>query len=139
MIRRLGDDGSSTSITYFGSTCTQIDPVSGLCVADVTLADPSNAGGSGAAGVGMPADPGAQAALDAFAASAKADANSLALNRSLTASGNMGIGLVPIDSPLSLPISIANPLNKYLLYGAVAIVALYMVTESNSSAARRRR
>lgn len=139
MIRMRGD--SSTSITYLGSNCTVSDPVTGKCLPNVFFGDDSNQdGGSGdGTGSGMPGDPGAQAALNEFAASSTAAADSFALNHSATASGNIGFGLLPIDSPLSLPVSIANPLNKLLLYGGVAIVALYMITESNIRKAQRSR
>jgi hypothetical protein len=136
--RRLGD-GSTSAITYIASTCTQVD-ANGLCIPDVTFSDPSNGGGSGAQGVGLPGDPsqafaGLQNTLDinsTILSSGSADAGST------TASGNFGAGLIPlIDSPITVP-DFMESFAKYILYGALAIAVLAIATEHKNSPTRRR-
>src|SRR6185295_6240239 len=82
------------SITYAGSTCTAIDPRSGLCIADVFLGDPSNPEYD--AGEGFPMDLGADAELAEWAVATNAAANRDALN-----AGSWSVSLVLAESMMT--------------------------------------
>lgn len=113
-VSRMGQ--ATSTITYFGSTCEQIDPVTGLCAANVALDDPSNP---------LPGDPGAGAALSQYVADQTAQQNSLILNSGLPSTVNQaaqtatGLGLPGfIPSPFTFP----SWMKWALLAGAGAVV-----------------
>jgi hypothetical protein len=98
-VSRMGQ--STSTITYFGSTCDQTDPTTGLCVSNVALDDPTNP---------LPGDPGAGQALSDYVATQTAQQNSLILNSGLpstvaqaaqTATGLGLPGIIP--SPFTFP------------------------------------
>jgi len=118
---RIGQ--TTETITYAGSTCTAIDPRSGLCIADVFLGDPSNP--EYGAGGGFPMDPGADAELAEWAAATNAAANRDALNAgsrpaSLVLAESMMAGNIPSPLP-GLGITVPDPMKKWLLIGAAVV------------------
>lgn len=113
---RMGQAATST-ITYFGSTCDTIDPVTGLCVANVALGDSTNP---------LPGDPGADAALSQYVADQTALQNSQILNSGLpatisqTAQSATGLGLPGvIPSPFTFPSWV-----KWALLAGVGAIAI---------------
>jgi hypothetical protein len=118
-VSRLGQ--SSSSITYYGSTCTVVDPITGLCMSDVALGDESNP---------LPEDYGSGAAVGAWADSYNARANAALLNAaqtpaSLVLANSLMSGNIPSPLP-GLGLSVPDPLKKYLFWGAVAAGILFL-------------
>jgi len=120
---------TTANITYAGSTCTVMDPVTGLCAADVFLGDPSNTAGGGG---GLPGDPGELQALQDWARGTQSDISEAGLNQ-LVLAQSLNAGNIPSPLP-GLGLTIPDPLKKWLLIGGAVVLG---ITVLNSGGRRR--
>ena len=134
MIRRLGDSLEMTP------GCVQYQDLN----TGQWISDPS----SPACGAGtLPDDPEGAGAVQEFAASTSAASSNAALNASappasLVLAQSLMSGNIPSPLPglgLTVPLPNIPNLTNYLIIAAVAIAALFMITESQSSPSRRSR
>lgn len=100
------------------------DPETGEWISD------ANSPGCGA---GLPADPGAQQAVQDFASSTTSAANAAALNAasqpaSLVLAQSLMNGNVPSPLP-GLGITVPNPVKDYLTIAVIALFALFMFSD----------
>jgi len=110
---------TTASITYAGSSCTVLDPVTGLCMADVFLGDPSN---DLPGGGGFPGDPGEAQALQDWARGTQSDISTAGLNQ-LVLAQSLNAGNVPSPLP-GLGLTIPNPGKNWLLIGGAVLLGI---------------
>lgn len=127
------------SIHYMASTCTQTDPATGLCIADVFL--PDTGGGTGASsGPGtLPGDPGLSSALQQFALTTNAQSSNDALNSLLLTTGAGNPASSPIPGPGLGLVTLPNSLQTILKWAAVGLIAFLILGQQHASISRSRR
>ncbi len=127
-MNRIGQ--TTETISYLASTCTQVDPATGLCIGDVLLGDATNP---------LPADPGAGAALSDYAAGQRAAAAAAALQQSgvsQPASFAIAQSLMAGNIPSPLPglgVTFSDPFRKFLLIGTAVVAGLILLDDRKAS------
>jgi len=112
----------TTNVTYAGSTCTVIDPVSGLCIADAFFGDESN---TPSGGTGLPGDSGELQALQEWARGTQSDISESGLRQQqqLVLAESLNAGNIPSPLP-GLGLTIPDPLKNWLLIGGAVLLGI---------------